>query len=135
MDKNESTRTSNMRSPSVPNVQKPVKRDGQTFRCAPCGGDGQIQCHYCEGHRQLRWFIRLLLVTPVTKFPEAEINKASQRLLSRHLFPQRVIHMQRHVIRMVPVTRCLYEHKEKYLFYYMYVYGLESKVHVPDYPE
>lgn len=26
MDKNESTRTSNMRSPSVPNVQKPVKR-------------------------------------------------------------------------------------------------------------
>lgn len=33
-------------------------------------------------------------VTPVTKFPEEEINEASQRLLSRHQFPQRVIHMQ-----------------------------------------
>lgn len=72
-------------------------------------------------------------VTPVTKFPEEEINEASQRLLSRHQFPQRVIHMQRHMIRMVPVTRCLYEYKEKYLFYY--VYGLESKVYSPDYPE
>lgn len=72
-------------------------------------------------------------VMPVARFPVAEINEASHRLLSSHQFPQRMIHMQRHVIRMVPVTQCFCDHKEKDLTYF--VYGLESKVHAPDYPE
>lgn len=40
---------------------------------------------------------------------------------------------QRHVIRMVPVTQCFCEHKGKTLSYF--VYGLESKVYSPEYPD
>lgn len=88
--------------------------------------------HLVKAARSVEFQDTQFRVTPVA-FPEAEINKASHRLLSRHQFPQSMIHMQRHMIRIVPVTRCLYEHKEKYLF--SFVYGLESKVHAPDYPD
>lgn len=33
-------------------------------------------------------------VMPIARFPVAEINEASHRLLSSHQFPQRMIHMQ-----------------------------------------
>lgn len=72
-------------------------------------------------------------VMPIARFPQAEINEASHRLLNGHQFPQRRIHMQRHVIRMVPVTQCFCEHKGKTLSYF--VYGLESKVYSPEYPD
>ena len=40
---------------------------------------------------------------------------------------------QRHVIRMVPVTQCDYQHKDQSLNYF--VYGLDCKVYAPTYPD
>nr|XP_022287873.1 protein SSUH2 homolog isoform X1 [Crassostrea virginica]XP_022287874.1 protein SSUH2 homolog isoform X2 [Crassostrea virginica]XP_022287875.1 protein SSUH2 homolog isoform X2 [Crassostrea virginica] len=72
-------------------------------------------------------------VLPISRFPTAEINEASHRLLHEHQFPQRRIHMQQHVIRMVPVTQCFCKRRVKEFTFY--VYGLESKVHAPEYPD
>ncbi|XP_063436554.1 protein SSUH2 homolog isoform X1 [Mytilus trossulus] len=73
-------------------------------------------------------------VLPIAMFPEPEINQASHRLVNEHSkFPNCRILMQRHVIRMVPVTQCDYQHKETTLNYF--VYGLDCKVHAPTYPD
>ncbi|XP_048747814.2 protein SSUH2 homolog [Ostrea edulis] len=72
-------------------------------------------------------------VIPIARFPVPEINDASARLVGSHQFPNRRIHMQHHIIRMVPVTQCFCQLKEKDMKYF--VYGLESRVHAPEYPD
>lgn len=72
-------------------------------------------------------------VRPIALFPEPDINAASHRLVAEHDFRDKRVLMQRHVIRMVPVTVCDYTHKDKSLTYF--VYGLECKVHAPTYPD
>lgn len=44
-----------------------------------------------------------------------------------------LIYTQHHIIRMVPVTQCFCQLKEKGMKYF--VYGLESRVHAPEYPD
>ena len=44
-----------------------------------------------------------------------------------------VLFFQQHVIRMVPVTQCFCKRRGKEFTFY--VYGLESKVHAPEYPD
>lgn len=73
-------------------------------------------------------------ILPIALFPEPEINQASHRLVNEHAnIPNSRILMQRHVIRMVPVTQCYYKSKDKNLDYF--VYGLDCKVHAPNYPD
>ncbi|CAG2212801.1 unnamed protein product [Mytilus edulis] len=72
-------------------------------------------------------------VLPLQRFPEPEINSASQRLLVEHKFPDRRILMQRHKIRIIAVTKCSCKYKNKDMTYY--VFGLDNDVHAPDYPQ
>ncbi|XP_076102076.1 protein SSUH2 homolog [Mytilus galloprovincialis] len=72
-------------------------------------------------------------VIPLQRFPEPEINSASQRLLGGHKFPDRRILMQRHKIRIIAVTKCICKYKNKDMTYY--VFGLDNDVHAPDYPQ
>ena len=44
-----------------------------------------------------------------------------------------VLFFQQHVIRMVPVTQCFCKRRGKEFTFY--VYGLETKVHAPEYPD
>eukprot|EP00795_Rhopilema_esculentum_P012212 gene12212-2839_t len=74
-------------------------------------------------------------VFPLTSFYEQEINTASQQLVNQHAgFAQSsVLHRQRHNLRSVPVSEVhvLWEDKP----YRFWVYGMEHKVHCPDYPQ
>ncbi|XP_062584371.1 protein SSUH2 homolog [Saccostrea cucullata] len=72
-------------------------------------------------------------VMPISRFPVGEINEASGKLIASHQFPNRRIHMQHHIIRMIPVTQCFCQYKEKGVNYF--VYGLESRVYAPEYPD
>ncbi|KAL5015046.1 hypothetical protein ScPMuIL_009316 [Solemya velum] len=76
-----------------------------------------------------------LRVWPVNHFPDAEINNASQRLVNQHstAFPSEKILMQRHNVRIIPVTQAMYRWKDKDSSYF--VFGFENKVHAPDYPQ
>ncbi|XP_059150493.1 protein SSUH2 homolog isoform X2 [Physella acuta] len=73
-------------------------------------------------------------VWPVNHFPEQEINAASNTLVSRHgsSFGGERILMQRHRVRVIPVTQVSYSYKDKADSYF--VYGFEHKVYAPDYP-
>ena len=73
---------------------------------------------------------------PVVGFQEAEINSASQRLLDSHLRQfanKQLIHMQRHRVRIIPVSevRCVWKAKE---FTY-FVYGDNQLVYTDSYPQ
>ncbi|KAL5014371.1 hypothetical protein ScPMuIL_008641 [Solemya velum] len=76
-----------------------------------------------------------LRVWPINHFPDAEINNASQRLVNQHstAFPSERILMQRHNVRIIPVTQAIYTWKEKQSNFF--VYGFENQVHAPDYPQ
>lgn len=75
-------------------------------------------------------------VWPISHFPDQTINDASRSLVDEHsrAFPLARILMQRHRVRVVPVTEafCSWKNKDIGVFY---VYGLENKVHAPDYPQ
>ncbi|CAL1537493.1 unnamed protein product [Lymnaea stagnalis] len=73
-------------------------------------------------------------VWPVNHFPEQEINMASKGLVSKHGsgFPSERILMQRHRVRIIPVTQVGYHYKSQTSSFF--VYGLEHKVYAPDYP-
>ncbi|CAG5122731.1 unnamed protein product, partial [Candidula unifasciata] len=73
-------------------------------------------------------------VWPINHFPEQEINSASSSLVSKHAsqFTCERILMQRHNLRIVPVTQVFYSYKNHNSTFF--VYGDEHKVHAPDYP-
>lgn len=72
-------------------------------------------------------------VQPVANFPVAEVNEVSHNFVGSHQFPMKRIHMQHHMIRMVPVTQCVCRRRGKEFTFF--VYGLENKVYGPDYPD
>ncbi|KAK3102359.1 hypothetical protein FSP39_010777 [Pinctada imbricata] len=72
-------------------------------------------------------------VYPINHFPDREINEASNRIIATEQFPNEKLLMQRHRVRIVPVTQCLYKWKDKELDYF--VYGFEHKVYAPTYPQ
>lgn len=74
-------------------------------------------------------------VWPINHFPDAEINNASQRLVNQHAhaFPTERILMQRHMVRVIPVTEIFTKWKGDNFDYF--VYGFEKKVYAPNYPQ
>ncbi|XP_052781226.1 protein SSUH2 homolog isoform X2 [Mya arenaria] len=74
-------------------------------------------------------------VWPINHFPDAEINNASNRLVNQHAtaFPSERLLMQRHQVRIVPVTQAMYKWKDTNSDYF--VYGFEKKVYAPNYPQ
>eukprot|EP00112_Aurelia_sp_Birch-Aquarium-sp1_P023547 Seg7057.1 transcript_id=Seg7057.1/GoldUCD/mRNA.D3Y31 product="Protein SSUH2" protein_id=Seg7057.1/GoldUCD/D3Y31 len=74
-------------------------------------------------------------VFPLTSFYEPEINQASQNIVNTHAnyANTSIIHLQRHDLRAVPVNEvhCVWKDKP----YRFWVYGMEHKVHCPDYPQ
>ncbi|XP_021369882.1 protein SSUH2 homolog isoform X1 [Mizuhopecten yessoensis] len=72
-------------------------------------------------------------VWPIQHFPDAEVNDASRNLIQQQQHPTERILQQRHRVRIVPVTQCIYKWKDKDSDYF--VYGFEHKVHAPDYPQ
>ncbi|XP_060604366.1 protein SSUH2 homolog isoform X2 [Ruditapes philippinarum] len=140
-------------------------------RCMTCHGFGMITCVCCQGHCQLKCYIKLtilwtnhlqdhivertalpdhlirnvqgqvafqeqqLRVWAINHFPDAEINTASQRLVAQHAtaFPTERILMQRHQVRIIPVTQAYYKWKGQDLDYF--VYGFDKKVYAPSYPQ
>lgn len=74
-------------------------------------------------------------VYPVTAFHDQDVNDGSQRLVEAHSrnWPSKRILMQRQTLRAVPVSEVKYEWKDTNTRYW--VYGLDHKVHAPDYPQ
>ncbi|VDH96103.1 Hypothetical predicted protein [Mytilus galloprovincialis] len=72
-------------------------------------------------------------VYPIQHFAEQEINNASASLISKHQYSMERILMQRHRVRIVPVTVCRYKWEDTDSDFI--VYGLDKKVHAPDYPQ
>lgn len=74
-------------------------------------------------------------VFPITSYPIAEINQNSIRIVNQHkgAFPNERLIKQRQQLRAVPVTEVHYTWDEVSTRYW--IYGLERKVHAPDYPQ
>ncbi|XP_070557315.1 protein SSUH2 homolog [Ptychodera flava] len=74
-------------------------------------------------------------VMPITHFPDNNINQASNTLIQRHntAYAMERILMQRHRVRVVPVTNLHCNWKSESFSYF--VYGFEHRVHAPDYPQ
>ncbi|XP_062589397.1 protein SSUH2 homolog, partial [Saccostrea cucullata] len=72
-------------------------------------------------------------VWPINQFHEREINEASERLISDHQFPSERVLMQRHKVRIVPVTQCMYKWKNTESDFI--VYGFEQHCYAPNYPQ
>lgn len=76
-----------------------------------------------------------LWLYPINHCPEQSVNKASVDLIEKHrkAFPNERQLVQRHAIRIVPVTevKCRWKQDSFTLF----VYGLESRVYTADYPQ
>lgn len=140
-------------------------------RCMTCHGFGMVTCACCQGHCNLKCYIKLTImwtnhlqdhivertalpdhlvrsvsgqvafeeqqrrVWPINHFPDAEINTASQRLVNQHAsaFPSEKLLMQRHRVRIIPVTQALYKWKNQDLDFF--VYGFEKRVYAPTYPQ
>ncbi|XP_041347179.1 protein SSUH2 homolog isoform X2 [Gigantopelta aegis] len=74
-------------------------------------------------------------VWPINHFPDAEVNQASNRLITQHnsSFRNERILMQRQRVRIVPVTEVSFKWKDS--DYTFFVYGFEHKVYAPTYPQ
>ncbi|XP_061186684.1 protein SSUH2 homolog [Saccostrea echinata] len=74
-------------------------------------------------------------VFPITSYPIAEINNNSIRIVNQHkgAFPNERMLKQRQQLRAVPVTEVHYTWEDVSTRYW--IYGLERKVHAPDYPQ
>lgn len=77
----------------------------------------------------------MLNVWPITSYPVGEINDNSIRLVNSHrsAFPNEKQLQQRQRLRAVPVTEANYTWED--FSSRFWVYGLERKVHAPDYPQ
>ncbi|CAF0866937.1 unnamed protein product [Brachionus calyciflorus] len=76
-----------------------------------------------------------LRLFPITNHPNKYINEASSSLLGQHYtkFNQCKILSQRHEVDSIPINLVTYNYKNKILNYI--IYGLESRVYAPDYPQ
>lgn len=76
-----------------------------------------------------------LRVWPINHFPDQEVNNASKAIVAEQsrAYPTERILMQRHRVRIVPVTMAYYTHDDKPGSFF--VYGFEHKVYAPDYPQ
>lgn len=128
--------------------------------CSTCDGQGQIRCfiqlsitwkvhtaeHIVERLELPHDLIREVSgqvafeqesahIKPVTAFNEQAIKDASSKLVFSHStsFPDLKILRQRHQVRIVPVTKVVYEWKGK--THAFFVYGYENKIHLPKYPQ
>uniref|UniRef100_H3C4E1 Ssu-2 homolog n=1 Tax=Tetraodon nigroviridis TaxID=99883 RepID=H3C4E1_TETNG len=76
-----------------------------------------------------------LLVYPLQGFPDLELCDVSSRLIHEHLqrfsSTSRIL-QQRQTIELVPLTQARYQYKDK--DYSFFVYGVENKVLVSQYP-
>uniref|UniRef100_UPI00398E94F1 protein SSUH2 homolog n=1 Tax=Pristiophorus japonicus TaxID=55135 RepID=UPI00398E94F1 len=76
-----------------------------------------------------------VMVYPIVGFPEAQVNRASQKAIQQHQVQlartSRII-QQRQIIEFIPVTQVFYEWKDKEYNYF--TCGVENKVYAPDYP-
>jgi len=74
-------------------------------------------------------------VWPINHFPDQAVNEASKALVNKHntSFPMERILLQKHQIRIVPVTQAFYEYKGETDSFF--VYGFERKVYAPNYPQ
>ncbi|ELU17182.1 hypothetical protein CAPTEDRAFT_73168, partial [Capitella teleta] len=75
------------------------------------------------------------LVWPVTNFPDPAINQASNTIVQKHrtaFASERILH-QRQKVRLVPVTEVSSQYKST--DFKFFVYGDESKVYAPEYPQ
>ncbi|KAK6176096.1 hypothetical protein SNE40_014446 [Patella caerulea] len=74
-------------------------------------------------------------VWPIVHFPDQEVNMASKNLVTKHAssYANERILMQRHKVRIIPVTQAYYKWKDNDANYF--VYGFEKKVFAPDYPQ
>lgn len=73
-------------------------------------------------------------VSPISDFPEVNVNTGSAALLQRHAtsWPtERILH-QRHSIRSIPVHEARFMYKDQMGAFW--VYGLDRMVHAPTYP-
>nr|XP_018915068.1 PREDICTED: protein SSUH2 homolog isoform X1 [Bemisia tabaci] len=75
------------------------------------------------------------IVGPISDFPEEAMVNASNRLIKKHhrLYADQYIICQRQRIRVVPVALIKYTWKGHDGEFF--VYGIEKKVHAPDYPQ
>ncbi|XP_061478028.1 protein SSUH2 homolog isoform X2 [Rhineura floridana] len=77
-----------------------------------------------------------MVVYPLPDFPYPEISLASQRAIAEHnatfTSTSRIL-QQRQTLELIPVTEVYYQYAEETYVYY--VYGMENKAHVLDYPE
>nr|KAG5711286.1 hypothetical protein BaRGS_005983 [Batillaria attramentaria] len=74
-------------------------------------------------------------VWPINHFPDQEVNTASKAIVTEQsrAYPTERVLMQRHRVRIVPVTLAYYTWNDKPGSFF--VYGFEKKVHAPDYPQ
>lgn len=130
------------------------------LQCTVCRGRGQLKCyikltvtwknnkvdhvvertalpdHLIRGAQgQMAFEDQQLRVAPVTNFPDSAVNNASNELVQSHAisFPTERIVMQRHWIRIVPVSEVSCNWKGKTFAYW--VYGYDNQVYAPDYPQ
>lgn len=130
--------------------------------CATCEGSTQIRCyiqlsitwrvvtaeHIVENLKMPEDLIRDVSgqvafeeenqqVFPVDAFNDEIIKMASSQLVTNHAvnYLDHRILRQRHQVRIVPVTKVIYDWKGKGRGFY--VYGYENKVHIPpgSYPQ
>ncbi|XP_077986285.1 protein SSUH2 homolog [Glandiceps talaboti] len=77
-------------------------------------------------------------VWPISNFPDNKINSASRQLIERHrtAFPSERILMQRHRVRIIPLTKvqCSWHSQSVNQGFTYCVYGFENKVYAPEYP-
>jgi hypothetical protein len=75
-------------------------------------------------------------VAPINDFPEPAVNQASNQLVGEHaasFFSTERVLMQRHQVRIVPVSTAQYQWKGKHSQFW--VFGFENQVYAPDYPQ
>lgn len=74
-------------------------------------------------------------VQPLVNFPDSNIAISSKELIDKHsaAFPMERILKQRQTLKLIPVTVVHYDY-ETITNGTFRVYGLERKVHFPDYP-
>ncbi|XP_041350409.1 protein SSUH2 homolog [Gigantopelta aegis] len=89
----------------------------------------------CDVSGQVTFEESQIKVWPLKHFPEAEVNQASNRLITEHSnsFKDERILMQRQRVRTVPVTEVFFKWKD--LDSTFFVYGFEHIVYAPTYPQ
>lgn len=128
--------------------------------CRTCNAKGQLKCYikltvkwlnHFEDHivertalpdelirgvtGQTAFEEELPMIWPINHFPDQTINIASKQLVDRHrqTYANERMLLQRHRVRIVPVTEAIFQFREKQGSYF--VYGFENKVHAPAYPQ